>query len=349
MLLWLTITGVPSHYKKDESYRSIGGALGEVDKVDVDNGRVRVHINVDEPLQFERQAGYANGDVIKVSLVYEELHRFCFTCKRISHEEGTCPELSPKQRERNRIARLEQKEKEEKAAREAFSNPSRGLKNRYDPLLRNEQNYVWEKSAGFPQIQRRIGLCSLRKQSMAIYVTESHQREMVLLKMFGIDWIIVIQEEIPVIGRDITLIAGTHRKARDGQRELQKATINNEDLEIRNHPQKNKPSAPRPNSGPRKASQPKPKQERHRDYPQDFTNKKELVVRPTRVSADSQRTISDAYRYHRSEHLGRSRENQSRQDARTESRMEWQPVRSVERPFVDQGRARDEGETEEEK
>ncbi|KAL0702836.1 hypothetical protein Bca4012_058958 [Brassica carinata] len=237
MLLWLTITGVPSHYKKDESYRSIGGALGEVDKVDVDNGRVRVHINVDEPLQFERQAGYANGDVIKVSLVYEELHRFCFTCKRISHEEGTCPQLSPKQRERNRIARLEQKEKEEKAAREAFSNPSRGLKNRYDPLLRNEQNYVWEKSAGFPQIQRRIGLCSLRKQSMAIYVTESHQREMVLLKMFGIDWIIVIQEEIPVIGRDIILIAGTHRKARDGQRELQKATINNEDLEIRNHPQ----------------------------------------------------------------------------------------------------------------
>ncbi|XP_013713242.1 uncharacterized protein LOC106416909 [Brassica napus] len=91
MLLWVTITGVPTHYKKDESYRIIGKALGEVDTVDVTNGRVGVQINVDEPLQFERKAGYANGDVVTVILKYEELHRLCFTCKRISHEEGTCP------------------------------------------------------------------------------------------------------------------------------------------------------------------------------------------------------------------------------------------------------------------
>ncbi|KAH0880699.1 hypothetical protein HID58_068093 [Brassica napus] len=53
----------------------------------------------------------------------------CFTCKRISHEEGTCPELSPEQREANRILRLEQKEKEELAAIEAFSAPARGFEN----------------------------------------------------------------------------------------------------------------------------------------------------------------------------------------------------------------------------
>ncbi|KAF2561721.1 hypothetical protein F2Q70_00015970 [Brassica cretica] len=76
---------------KDESYISIGKALGEVDTVDVTNGRVGVQINVDEPLQFERKAGYTNGDVVTVILKYEELHRLCFTCKRISHEEGTCP------------------------------------------------------------------------------------------------------------------------------------------------------------------------------------------------------------------------------------------------------------------
>ena len=126
LLLWVTITGVPTHYKKDEPYRSIGSALGEVDTVDVEKGRVRVVVNADEPLQFERKAGYANGDVIKVSLIYEELHRYCFTCKRISHEEGTCPELTPEQREANHIARLESKEKEELAAREAFSAPVRG-------------------------------------------------------------------------------------------------------------------------------------------------------------------------------------------------------------------------------
>lgn len=126
MMLWVTVMGVPTHYKKDETYRSIRGALGEVDNVDVENGRVRVYINVDEPLQFERKAGYANGDVIKVTLKYEELHRYYYTCKRICHEEGTCPGLSPEQRETNRIARLEQKEKEEVAAREVFSAPLRG-------------------------------------------------------------------------------------------------------------------------------------------------------------------------------------------------------------------------------
>ncbi|KAL0823488.1 hypothetical protein Bca101_047165 [Brassica carinata] len=105
--------------------RMYGNRGREVDKVDVDGGRVRVWVNADVPLQFERRAGFANGDVIRVSLIYEELHRHCFTCKRISHEEGTCPELTEEQREKNRVARIEQKEIEEKATREAFSIPSR--------------------------------------------------------------------------------------------------------------------------------------------------------------------------------------------------------------------------------
>ncbi|KAL0694149.1 hypothetical protein Bca4012_061329 [Brassica carinata] len=43
--------------------------------------------------------------------------------KRISHEEGTCPELNDEQRERNRLSRVEKKEKEQVANREAFSVP----------------------------------------------------------------------------------------------------------------------------------------------------------------------------------------------------------------------------------
>lgn len=121
LVLWVSVVGIPTHYKKDESYRSIGNALGEVDTVDVEGERIRVFINADERLQFERRAGYANGDVIKVTLKYEELHRYCFTCKRISHEEGTCPQLTPKQRETNRLRKIVEKEKEEQAAKEAFS------------------------------------------------------------------------------------------------------------------------------------------------------------------------------------------------------------------------------------
>ncbi|KAG2270254.1 hypothetical protein Bca52824_064809 [Brassica carinata] len=91
---WTVVSGVPIHYKKLETYESVGKALGVYDKADVEGGR------------------------------------------RISHEEGTCPELNENQRERNRLTRIEQKDKEERATREAFSQPQRrspgAYNDRYD-------------------------------------------------------------------------------------------------------------------------------------------------------------------------------------------------------------------------
>lgn len=60
-------------------------------------------------------------------MTYEELHRHCYTCKRISHEEGTCPSLTEEQREQKQLERLEQKKQEELAQREAFSAPQSHL------------------------------------------------------------------------------------------------------------------------------------------------------------------------------------------------------------------------------
>ncbi|KAF8088084.1 hypothetical protein N665_0554s0014 [Sinapis alba] len=142
MLFWIEVSGVPNHYKKDETFRNIGKAMGLVESVDVEGGRVRVHVNGDEPLQFSRRAGFANGDVIRVSLKYENLHKYCFTCKRISHEEGTCPELSDGEKEKNRLERIVQKEKEERATKEAFSLPARHV-----PML--------ERSPGFNRVPTR--------------------------------------------------------------------------------------------------------------------------------------------------------------------------------------------------
>ncbi|KAG2272569.1 hypothetical protein Bca52824_067124 [Brassica carinata] len=117
-----------------------------VSGVDVDGGRVRVYVNADEPLQFERRAGFANGDVIRVTLKYEDLHALiAFTCKRISHEEGTCPELSETQKEKNRLARIEQKKKEDKATREVFSFPSRY---RHESVRSPDRNCLHVKQYG---------------------------------------------------------------------------------------------------------------------------------------------------------------------------------------------------------
>ncbi|KAL0815424.1 hypothetical protein Bca101_071868 [Brassica carinata] len=117
-LIKALVSGVPIHYKKPETYESVGKALGVFDKADMEGSRVRVFVNGDLPLKFECKVGFENGDVVK--------DRHCYSCKRISHEEGTCPELNDNQRERNRLARMEQKEKEDMAMKEAFSLMQRG-------------------------------------------------------------------------------------------------------------------------------------------------------------------------------------------------------------------------------
>ncbi|XP_013617434.1 PREDICTED: uncharacterized protein At4g02000-like [Brassica oleracea var. oleracea] len=91
---WAYVVGVPIHYRKLETFESVGKALGAFDKADMEGSRVGVFLNGDIPLKFECKVGFDNGDVAKVTIQYEDLYRHCFSCKRISHEEGTCPELN---------------------------------------------------------------------------------------------------------------------------------------------------------------------------------------------------------------------------------------------------------------
>ncbi|KAG2323621.1 hypothetical protein Bca52824_016834 [Brassica carinata] len=123
ILFWANVVGVPIHYKKMETFESVGKTLGTFDKADVEGSRVRVFVNGDLPLKFECKAGFENGDVVRVTIQYEDLYRHCFTCKRISHEEGTCSELDEAQIEKNRLARIAHHEREERATKEAFSQP----------------------------------------------------------------------------------------------------------------------------------------------------------------------------------------------------------------------------------
>lgn len=316
LILWVTVTGVPTHYKKDESYRSIGQALGEVDTVDVDNGRVRVKINADEPLQFERKAGYANGDVISVTLKYEELHRFCYTCKRISHEEGTCPDLSPTQREVNRIARLEQKEKEELAAREAFSAPTRGYEShvRFDPQTRNPRDHDldrktvdshWRRSdRAKPEYTRKTEYDDLRLRI-------SNKRDDLAKTV----WKRLEHNGAGKIPRDRERY---HPYQKDADPRYTKRIS-----ESLNKQGRYGDSASSSSWRVKGVSSPK----RNRDI--DVLHEKRRYDPPMRSfrSPDSQRTISEPYRAHRNELPERRNVHQSR----VKPRLEWQPVRVTER------------------
>ncbi|KAJ4900153.1 Uncharacterized protein Rs2_14104 [Raphanus sativus] len=74
--------------------------------IDATSARIQVSVNIDKPLQFEGQMGFPNGDIGNVTFFYVGFHRYCFTCKRISHDENSCPELTEEQREQKRLQRL---------------------------------------------------------------------------------------------------------------------------------------------------------------------------------------------------------------------------------------------------
>ncbi|KAH0893229.1 hypothetical protein HID58_055658 [Brassica napus] len=72
-------------------------------------------IDADQPLKFEGRIGFPNGYIGKVSLSYEDLHRYCFTSNLISHDENTCPQLTPAEREFKKKQRAESQANNDRA------------------------------------------------------------------------------------------------------------------------------------------------------------------------------------------------------------------------------------------
>lgn len=105
---WVQVTGVPVHFWNDGTFTEIAKALGTKLAIDAKSARIHVSVNIDMPLQFEGTVGFPNGDTGKVTFLYVGLHRYCFTCKMISHDENNCSELSEEQRLQKRLERLAQ-------------------------------------------------------------------------------------------------------------------------------------------------------------------------------------------------------------------------------------------------
>ncbi|KAH0918638.1 hypothetical protein HID58_026298, partial [Brassica napus] len=304
---------------------SIGLALGEVDSVDVDNGRVRVRINVDEPLQFKRKAGYANGDVINVTLYYEELHRYCYTCKRISHEEGTCPELSLEQRETNRIARLKQKEKDELAAREAFSVPIRGLEAhaRNDPQARIYRTYDVDKKPLDSHRHRSDSYLTEHKQNPVhddLRFRISDKRESLARTV----WNRLDHNSAGKVPRDRERYHPYQKDLREDSR-YSKRTTETPIKQGRYGDSASSSSWRVKGSSPQKQNR---VQERSREW-----RRPDPPSRSNR-SPDSQRTISESHHIQRSDSYRR----RTGQHSRYEPRLEWQPVRIATRSREEQHR-----------
>ncbi|EOA23804.1 hypothetical protein CARUB_v10017017mg, partial [Capsella rubella] len=93
---WIRVLGVPLQYWADPTFRSIGEALGFVEEVDINGGRVRVILDGFKPLCFETEMEFSTGDEVSVTLRYERLFGYCRRCFSLCHDEAhCCPPSSP--------------------------------------------------------------------------------------------------------------------------------------------------------------------------------------------------------------------------------------------------------------
>lgn len=94
MVFTVFIDGIPYHYLKEQTVKGIGGKIGELISWKVKPAKVRVSVECDKPLQFERSVQFsATGDEVAVSFTYDKLQKWRFICSRMSHDGKWGPEL----------------------------------------------------------------------------------------------------------------------------------------------------------------------------------------------------------------------------------------------------------------
>ena len=94
---WIRVHGLPLHYWTDAALDAIGSDLGHVKLKEATKARFRVHINGLRPLERHLDVSLPSGDILKVELEYEGLHKHCFSCQSLSHEQDGCPSRSSTQ------------------------------------------------------------------------------------------------------------------------------------------------------------------------------------------------------------------------------------------------------------
>ncbi|KAL0854007.1 hypothetical protein Bca101_059159 [Brassica carinata] len=96
---WIRIRGIPVHLLKKQAIEGLLGPLGHVEKVDLyaknssslEYVRALVWIHTEEPLQFKRVARFKSGEIVPTEMEYEKLIKVCFSCKRLTHDQLSCP------------------------------------------------------------------------------------------------------------------------------------------------------------------------------------------------------------------------------------------------------------------
>jgi 14-3-3 protein epsilon len=97
--LWLQVHNLPFGFIQPKVGQAVGRFLGELKEYDNRNTvhstfmRLKVHININNPLQQSWKVRANEGNYVQILFKYERLGIFCYLCGVLGHTDKVCPKL----------------------------------------------------------------------------------------------------------------------------------------------------------------------------------------------------------------------------------------------------------------
>ncbi|XP_010688971.2 uncharacterized protein LOC104902765 [Beta vulgaris subsp. vulgaris] len=94
--IWVRLYNLPMRSRSESHIRMIGGSIGQVLEVDMDDigwdksARLRILLDVTKPFKRVQRIAVKSGGSVLVELKYERLPTFCYMCGVIGHIERDC-------------------------------------------------------------------------------------------------------------------------------------------------------------------------------------------------------------------------------------------------------------------
>ncbi|XP_019093987.1 PREDICTED: uncharacterized protein LOC109129705 [Camelina sativa] len=95
---WIRLRNIPVNYYTKDTIQEIAECVGQVLQVVFDQEksqvqdyvRVRVLLDVSNPLRNSKEVQLPSGEIVLVSFDYERIRKRCFQCQRLTHEKNRC-------------------------------------------------------------------------------------------------------------------------------------------------------------------------------------------------------------------------------------------------------------------
>ncbi|XP_022548807.2 uncharacterized protein LOC106393927 [Brassica napus] len=97
--IWVRLRNIPVNHYTAKAIEALGDLVGHVVEVAFDPSRPRINdyervlvrFDVSRPLYKTRVVNLPGGEKTTISYEYERIHKRCFHCQRLTHEQTVCP------------------------------------------------------------------------------------------------------------------------------------------------------------------------------------------------------------------------------------------------------------------